>query len=271
MDTVPHWKDLLVVIRGGGDIASGIAFRLFSAGFRVVLLEVEHPTHIRRNVSFAQAIYDGRIDIEGVEGVRVDTSGEIGVMLSGGQIPVFVDPKAESLEFLQPAVLVDAILAKRNLGTIKSSASIVIGVGPGFDAGTDVHAVVETNRGHFLGRVIWKGSAQADTGIPSTVQGYSSERVLRAPVGGIIHPMKEIGDSVVKGQIIAAVGDTEIGAGIAGVVRGLINVGVAVAEGCKIGDIDPRNDSVYCSCISDKSFAVGGGVLEAVMRLLSTS
>lgn len=266
---IPHWKESLVLIRGGGDIASGIAYRLFSAGFPVAILEIDRPTHIRRTVSFAQAVYDGAIEIEGVTGVRTEIPEDVRKIVSRGQVPVLIDPKAESLELLKPAVLVDAILAKKNLGTVKSSAPIVIGVGPGFDAGRDVHAVVETNRGHFLGRVIWDGGAQADTGIPGTVQGYSRERVLRAPVAGIICPKKAIGDTVEKGQVIAAVGEAEIEAGISGVVRGLINEGLTVTKGYKIGDIDPRNDPVYCSRISDKSLAVGGGVLEAVMHLLS--
>jgi xanthine dehydrogenase accessory factor len=258
-----------VVIRGGGDIASGIAYRLKKSGFQVVILEIEKPMHVRRTVSYAQAIYDGEFTVEGIRAVKAESISHLSAILENGDIPVFIDDKGESIVRLGPTVVVDAILAKRNTGTRKTMASIVIGIGPGFEAGSDVDAVVETNRGHFLGRVIWSGKAQENTGIPGAIQGYTEERVIRANANGFVEPVKDIRDIVKAGEVVAWVNGTDSRATISGVVRGMMNTGVEVHKGCKIGDIDPRKSPSYCDTISDKALSVGGGVLEAILCLLT--
>ncbi|MFC1943244.1 selenium-dependent molybdenum cofactor biosynthesis protein YqeB [Chloroflexota bacterium] len=252
-------------MKGGGDLASGVAIRLFRSGFPVVITELPQPMVIRRPVAFAEAVYTGETSIEGVVARRVDRVEHIWPTLREGLIPVIVDPKAHIVEELHPTVLIDAIVAKRNMGTSLSDAPIVIALGPGFEAGVDAHAIVETNRGHDLGRVLWTGWAEPNTGIPSSVDGYAEERVLRAPVEGVVSVAKRIGEFVQKGEVVAWVNGTPVAATIQGVLRGLIKEGIKVAKGIKMGDIDPRGQPNYCFTVSDKALAVGGGVLEAVL------
>lgn len=259
-------KDI-VFIRGGGDIATGIAHKLYRCGFRVLVLEIEWPTVVRRKVSFAQAIFDGETVVEGVKAVKVINEEEIFMSWENDCIPVLIDSELNILEKIKPDILVDSILAKRNLGTNKRMAPITIGVGPGFKAGEDVHVVVETNRGHNLGKLIFDGFAEPNTKIPQEVMGYTSERVLRAPCDGIIKNVFDIGDYVSKGQIVAYVNGEPVKALINGVLRGLIMNNSEVKKGLKIGDIDPRKIKEYCFTISDKARAVGGGVLEAILYL----
>ncbi|GKX30035.1 hypothetical protein SH1V18_25150 [Vallitalea longa] len=255
----------LVIVRGGGDIASGTIHRLSKCGFKVIVLEIEKPTVIRRTVSFANAIYENEITIEGVKAVRVNSIEEAKDKLDGNIIPVLVDEYCDSIDRFQPEIVIDGILAKKNLGTNKAIAPIVIGLGPGFIANKDVHAVIETNRGHNLGRVIYDGETEKNTGIPGNIEGYSWERVIRSPGIGVIDTISEIGDIVEKGDCVGYVNDLPVLAPISGVVRGLIKAGIEVTKNFKIGDIDPRGKIDYCFTISDKARAVAGGVLEAIL------
>lgn len=261
----------LVLIKGAGDLASGIGLRLHRAGFGVVMTETARPLAVRRSVAFAQAVFDGACSVEGVKG-RLCSSAEAPGVLAGGEIPVLVDPQTQSLALLQPPVLVDAIMAKRNLGTRLADAPLVVALGPGFTVGADCHAIIETNRGHFLGRVLWQGSAEPDTGTPGEVPGVGgrASRVLRAPAAGRVEPLAAIGDSVKSGQPLALLrgpeGHTEdIVAPFDGVLRGIIHPTVDVIRGTKIGDVDPRAEREHCFTVSDKALAIGGGVLEAVL------
>lgn len=262
----------ITLIRGGGDLASGVALRLYRAGLRLLITELPQPLVVRRSVSFANAIYSGSCQVEGITAMKVSNL-EQALRISGeGRIPVLVDPDAIALAELRtgqaPLVLVDARMAKRSPETTLTSASLVIGLGPGFVAGENCHAVVETNRGHQLGRVIWQGGTEADTGIPDTLLSQDHSRVLRAPAPGLIQTRAQIGDHVEAGQVIAEVDGKPVMAPFAGVLRGLIHSGLPVWEGLKVGDVDPRDDARYCSLVSDKALAVGGGVLEVI---LSTS
>lgn len=258
---------MLVLIRGAGDIASGIAMRLFHAGFNIVMTDIEHPTSIRRTVCFSQAVYDGYARVEDITAVLASGMSDIKRIMHDHCIPVIVDPNADICSQLKPDVVVDAILAKTNLGTNTELAPIVIGVGPGFSAGKDCHAVIETMRGHTLGRVILQGSAKKNTNIPGLIGGYTGERVLRAPCDGIFIALKSIGDTVKEGETVATVDGTSVTATISGTIRGLLPNGTPVTCGLKSGDIDPRDEKEYCFLVSDKALAVGGGVLEAIMRL----
>lgn len=255
-----------MLIRGAGDLATGVAHRLYRAGFSVVMTELPEPLAVRRTVAFSECVFRGRWTVEGVEAVRVDSPGEALVLLEGGgvDIPVIVDPEGRAVKALAAPALVDARMAKRNLGTTIGDAQVVIGLGPGFVAGVDAHAVVETARGHYLGRAIYRGAAQENTGIPGEVEGYSSERVLRAPGDGVLRALAELGSRVGAGEAVAEVGRLPVRAKIDGVLRGLLRDGAPVREGQKIGDIDPRIDPAAIWHISDKARAVGGGVLEAV-------
>ena len=257
---------MLVVIRGAGDIATGIALRLYRCGFRLVLCEVSQPTDIRRTVCFAEAVRLGRTTVEGVEARRADLE-EVPELLEDGIIPVLVDPAAACVPALGPDAVVDAILAKRNLGTTRDMAPVVIGVGPGFTAGVDCHAAVETMRGHYLGRVLYEGSPLPDTRVPGLIGGYAGERVLRAPADGVFRGARQIGDQVRSGDIAGYVDGVPMVCTIDGVLRGLLADGVAVHRGMKSGDIDPRCVADHCFCASDKALAVGGGVLEAILAL----
>lgn len=253
-----------IVIRGGGDLATGIAHRLFNSGYNIVILEVEKPLAIRRKVSFSEAIYEGEVIVEGIKGVFARDIVSLRSIIKDGSIPICVDEKGDLIKLIKPMAVVDAIIAKKNLGTNKNMAPITIGVGPGFEAGIDVDLVVESNRGHYLGKVIHKGRAEKNTRIPGSVMGYTEERIVRATGNGIVKVFFHIGDRVEVGDIICKVGDLDVVAKISGILRGMIKEGLFVAKGLKIGDIDPRGDKEFAFTISDKGRAIGGGVLEAI-------
>ncbi len=254
-----------VFVRGGGDLASGVVLRLAHVGMRVLVLEIDQPLAVRRTVSFAQAVYDGQIDIEDVTARRVSSAGEAAQLASSRVVPVLVDPSAEARHELKPLVIVDARMTKHapDLGT--DAAEMTIGLGPGFIAGDNCHAVVETMRGPFLGRVYWSGTAADDTGLPETVSNHQADRVLRAPRDGLFEAHVAIGDLVEIGQILADVGGQPMKAVFPGVVRGMLQSGLQVKTGLKVGDIDPRNDPRLSRLISEKALAIGGGVLEAIL------
>ena len=248
-------------------MASAVAWRLYMANLRhIVMLEINNPLAVRREVSFCEAVHDGHKEVEGVKAVLAENSDEVPKCWTNNEIVVLVDPQWQSLDRLSAHVSVDAILAKRNLGTRKNEAELVIGLGPGFSAGADVHLVIETNRGHNLGRLVTSGSAEPNTGIPGSIKGYAEERVLRAPGDGIFEAQKQIGDAVNKDENLGLVGDTSVNAGIDGVVRGLIRSGSKVTHGMKLGDIDPRGEKSYCYTVSDKARAIAGSVLEGILR-----
>ncbi len=298
-------KNLLIVCRGAGDLATGIIHRLHRAGHRVIALETDYPAAIRRQVSFCEAVYDGSAAVEGVTArlvpaladAETDTETYLGIndtpaahvasekwdrsaieaVLEAGEVPLLIDPKGESIELLKPDVVVDAIIAKKNLGTTIDMAPLVIGVGPGFTAGQDVHLVIESMRGHNLARIITDGMAQPNTGVPGNIAGFTSERVIHAPAAGYIHDVRKIGDIVQKGDEIARIyPDKEsydnalseyvpVNATITGIIRGLIREGYYFREGFKIADIDPRESELTnCFTISDKARSIAGSVLEAV-------
>lgn len=298
-------KNLLIICRGAGDLATGIIHRLHRAGHRVIALETDYPAAIRRQVSFCEAVYDGSAAVEGVTArlvpaladAKTDTetysgindtpaahiasekwdSAAIEAVLEAGEVPLLIDPKGESIALLKPDVVVDAIIAKKNLGTTINMAPLVIGVGPGFTAGQDVHLVIESMRGHNLARIITDGMAQPNTGVPGNIAGFTSERVIHAPAAGYIHDLRKIGDIVQKGDEIARIyPDKEsydnalseyvpVNATITGIIRGLIREGYYFREGFKIADIDPRESELTnCFTISDKARSIAGSVLEAV-------
>lgn len=298
-------KNLLIICRGAGDLATGIIHRLHRAGHRVIALETDYPAAIRRQVSFCEAVYDGSAAVEGVTArlvpaladAETDTEIYSGIndtpaahvasekwdrsaieaVLEAGELPLLIDPKGESIELLRPDVVVDAIIAKKNLGTTINMAPLVIGVGPGFTAGHDVHLVIESMRGHNLARIITDGMAQPNTGVPGNIAGFTSERVIHAPAAGYIHDIRKIGDIVQKGDEIARIyPDKEsydnalseyvpVNATITGIIRGLIREGYYFREGFKIADIDPRESELTnCFTISDKARSIAGSVLEAV-------
>lgn len=258
---------MLVVIRGAGDIASGIALRLFRAGMQVVMCDLTVPTSIRRTVCFSEAIRLGETRVEGVRGVLCADAAAARAAAAAGDVAVLVDPEATCVRELAPDVLVDAILAKRNLGTTRDMAPVVIGVGPGFTAREDCDAAVETMRGHYLGRVYYEGSPIPNTAVPGLIGGYAGERVMRAPADGVFEPCVEIGAQVAAGDVCATVAGEPMRATIDGVVRGLLQAGVPVHKGMKCGDVDPRCHPEYIESASDKALAVGGGVLEAILAL----
>ncbi len=259
-------KDLTIVIKGAGEMASGVAVRLYRANFRrILMLETPSPLAVRRRVSFCEAIHDGSMIVEGVTAVRVADEEQMTAAWRKGQIAILVDPQGESVGSFGPEVLIDATLAKKNLGLSIDDAPLVVALGPGFEAGTDCHLVVETNRGHDLGRLLTVGMAEPNTGIPGDIEGYTNERVLRAPVAGLFVTEKKIGDRIKVGEVVGQVGETPAAAAIDGVLRGLIRPGSTVRMGLKIGDIDPRDDAGYCVSISEKARALGGAVLEAVL------
>ena len=252
----------LVLVKGAGDLATGVIARLSRSGFRVVATEIPQPTVIRRTVALAQAVYDGQFAVEELRG-RCVSPDQVDETIRQGAIPVLVDPLAESIGRLRPHVVVDAIVAKRNLGTRITDAPLVIALGPGFTVGVDCHVIVETNRGHYLGRVIHTGAAEPDTGLPGEIAGHGWDRVLRAPAAGIFHPVLSISDTVAAGDTVARVDETPIIAPLGGILRGLLREGLQVRAGMKVGDVDPRATRDHCFAISDKALAIGGGVLEA--------
>ncbi|MCI5512205.1 MAG: selenium-dependent molybdenum cofactor biosynthesis protein YqeB [Oliverpabstia sp.] len=262
----------LIIVRGGGDIATGTIYKLYQCGFDILILETEHPSAIRRNVAFSEAVYEKIQTVENITcTLAEDVSQAIG-LLEQKKLPVLVDPQGESIFVLKPFAVVDAILAKKNLGTNRQMAPITIALGPGFVAGADVDAVIETKRGHSLGRVIYQGKAIENTGIPGMIAGYAKERVIHSPAEGIFRNVKKITDTVRQGEVIAVVehGDKQIPvkASINGLLRGLLRDGYPVTEGFKIADIDPRIEEYKnCFTISDKARCIAGGVLEAILHL----
>ena len=258
---------MLVVIKGAGDIATGVAARLHRARFQVVMTDIAVPTAVRRTVSFSQAVTDGVATVEGVEARLAQSAEEAKSIVAGRQVAVLVDPKAACVQTLRPDAVVDAILAKENLGTKITDAPVVVAVGPGFTAGKDCHAVVETQRGHDLGRVILQGDAEPDTGIPGEIGGHSYLRVLRAPAAGAFREGLPIGTRVKAGDVVGMVGDTPLTVELDGILRGILADGVQVVPGMKAGDVDPRAVPEHCNTISDKARAVGGGALEAILEL----
>jgi xanthine dehydrogenase accessory factor len=256
-----------VVVRGGGDLASGAVCRLVRAGFRVAVLELDAPMLVRRSVCYGEAVFSGACVVEGITAHRSNVEDAEAVMQAGA-VPVIVDAGGASLSALRPDVLVDARMEKRNLGTRMADAPVVIALGPGFCAGEDCHAVIETNRGHFLGRAIYQGSAEPDTGEPGSIGSHTHTRVLRAPADGHVTAYAAIGDLIEHGAQVAMVGGQPVLAPFRGMLRGIIHERVAVRAGTKIGDLDPRAQREHCFTISDKSFSVGGGVLEAALHLL---
>jgi len=258
--------ELIVLIRGGGEVASGVAHRLHRSHFKVCMTEISHPLAVRREVAFSEAVYEGEKEVEGVRAELIARPEEVESLWKKGDIPILVDPDGKKTrKFLKPDVVVDAIMAKWNLGTQVSDAPLVIGLGPGFTAGDNVHIVVETNRGHLLGKVILSGTAEPDTGIPGEIGGYTIDRVLRTMKKGIFHPQKSIGDRVNEGAVVAVADEFPVIAKISGIVRGLLREGVEVKKGMKVGDIDPRGKKQSCFTVSDKVRAIGGGVLEAIL------
>lgn len=258
---------MLVMIRGAGDLATGIALRLYRSGLQVVMTEIEHPLAIRRTVCFSEAIRNGETVVEGVRAVHVHDRFALWNTLRSGDIPVIVDPEANKRNGIKPDVFIDACMAKRNLGTDINFAPIVIGIGPGFTAGKDCHAVIETMRGHTLGRVITEGMAIADTGTPGNIGGYTTERLLRTPCSGVFRTVKDIGAIVEADEIVAMVDDMPVKSQIKGVLRGILPDNTPVPKGMKCGDVDPRCVVSHCMLASDKALAIGGGVLEAIMSM----
>ncbi len=256
---------MLIVIRGGGDLATGVALRLYRSGMDVVICETAVPTSIRRTVCFSEAARLEEMMVEGVTARRAVPE-EVPALLAAGIIPVLVDPEGACIPGLRPDAVVDAILAKRNLGTSMDMAPIVVAAGPGFTAGVDCHAAVETMRGHYLGRVIYEGSPLPNTNIPGLIGGYAGERVLRAPADGVFEGAKRIGDRVEAGDVAGYVAGKPMVCTIGGTLRGLLADGVPVTKGMKSGDVDPRCEEAHCRCASDKALAVGGGVLEAILH-----
>ncbi len=261
--------DVSIVIKGAGEMASGIAHRLFMANMtRVCMVELEHPLCVRRTVSFSEALFAKQVEVEGVKGILAHGRAGVENAWTHGKIGVVVDPSWKIIAELRPDVVVDAILAKKNLGTRKGDAPVVIGVGPGFSAPDIVHAVIESNRGPNLGRAIYDGAAEVYTGIPAMKAGFSWERVLRAPHPGTVRHLKSIGDTVKAGEVVLYVNETSVRAAIDGTVRGLIRE-IEVGDQEKVGDIEPGIQPSYPWAISDKAMAIGGGVLEAIMHLLN--
>ena len=261
-------KELTIVIKGAGEMASGVAWRLYMANFKkILMLETANPLAVRREVSFCEALHDGSQTVEGVKAVMAGAIEDIHREWEQGRIAVAADPQWLLLEQVRPKVVVDSILAKRNLGTRMMDAELVIGLGPGFNAGRDVHMVIETNRGHDLGRIITAGAAEDNTGVPGAIAGFTEERVLRAPAAGRFKTTKSIGDFVMAGEIIGTVAGQKFFSRIDGVLRGLIRSETSVPRGLKIGDVDPRGKKQYCFTISEKARAIGGSVLEAVLRV----
>jgi len=259
---------MIVLVRGGGDLASGVALRLHRAGLQVVMTELPQPLSVRRLVSFSEAIYAGQFTLEGITARRVDDPTDtlrILQIYTRGQIPVLVDPEAVAIQNLHPTVVIDAQMKKQPVELIRSPVKLIIGLGPGFTVGENCHAVVETKRGHMLGRVIWQGSSEPDTGIPNSVGDHQAERVLRSPAGGTLKLFTEICDHLEEGQLIGEVSGQPVKAPFRGVLRGLIHPSVELAPGMKIGDVDPRDDPRYCTLVSDKSLAIAGGVIEAIL------
>lgn len=258
----------IIVVRGGGDIASGAIQKLYRSGFKVLVLETETPSAIRRKVAFCEAVYEKEIEIEGIKAKLVANDEEIQECWDSDILPVMIDSRGKVIERLKPLAVVDGILAKENFGTKRSLAPITVALGPGFSAPEDVDIVIETMRGHNLGRIIEEGRASENTGVPGVIAGFGIERVIYSDYSGVITNIEKIGNVVEKGDIIAVVGDNEIYASISGVLRGIIRDGYKVKKGLKIADIDPRiSEKDNCFTISDKARNIGGAVLESILYL----
>ncbi len=257
----------MIVIKGAGDLATGVATRLKKCGFNIVMTEISQPTTVRRTVAFSQVVYDEKVEVEGITAVLASNKEDINKIVEEGNVAVLVDEKAKIIDEIKPEIIIDAIIAKKNLGTKIDDANIVIALGPGFAAGIDCHCVIETKRGHYLGKAIYKGSAIPNTGVPGEVGGFSKERIIRAITDGKILPVSKIGDYVKKGDIVAYVNETPVLAKLDGIVRGMLQKDVSVFKGMKSGDIDPRCEKNHCFTISDKARSIGGGVLEAILHL----
>ncbi len=259
-------RQLTIVIKGAGEMATGIAHRLFVSGFtRIVMSEIARPIAVRRLVAFCEAVYDNGVSVEDVRAELIKDVSELPALWERKVIGVIVDEKASFIDAVKPDIIIDAIMAKRPRGSMRKPGAFTIGVGPGFVAPDDADAVVESNRGHDLGRVIYRGQAEPYTGVPGTTAGFTKERVLRSPHAGMVRPVKTIGDTVRKGETVAYVDETAVPAQIDGIVRGLIRP-IPVTDNEKLGDVEPRGEKRYCYTISEKAHAIGGGVLEAVMH-----
>lgn len=256
---------MLVLIKGAGDLATGTAVRLHRAGFEVVMTDIARPTAVRRTVAFCQCVYDGTATVEGVTARHVANATEARTALDRVEIPVLIDPEAKILKELPFDAVVDAILAKKNMGTRITDAAVVLALGPGFTAGEDCHGVVETMRGHDLGRLLTTGSAIPNTGVPGDIGGYTGERIIRATADGVFEPVAQIGQTVRKGDLVARSGGEPVCALMDGMVRGMLPAGLMVKAGMKSGDIDPRCEARHCFTVSDKARAIGGGVLEGLL------
>lgn len=261
---------MIVLIKGAGDLATGVAHRLKKCGFDIIMTEISEPTTVRRTVAFSQAVYDNNAEVEDIRAILISDVNEAKKVIKQGNIAVIIDEKAQIIKDIKPEVVVDAIIAKENLGTNIDDAPIVIGVGPGFTAGIDCNCVIETQRGHYLGKAMYNGSAIPNSGVPGDIGGYTKERIIRATCDGKISPVSKIGDYVEKGDIVAYINGTPIFSEISGIVRGILQKGVHVFKGMKSGDIDPRCEKNHCFTISDKARSIGGGVLEAILYLKST-
>ena len=261
----------LIIVRGGGDLATGTIYKLKKCGFPVLILETANPSAIRRNVAFCEAVYQGKQTVEDMVCCLAESPDQARQFLEAGKLTVLVDPAGDAIRELKPMAVVDGILAKKNLGTNRNMAPITVALGPGFTAGVDVDAVVETKRGHHLGRVLWSGCAAPNTGIPGIIGGYGRERVIHCPAWGILRNVKKITDTVTRGEVIAVVetreGTVPVKATLDGILRGLIRDGYPVTPGFKIADIDPRAEELgNCFTISDKARCIAGGVLEAILQ-----
>lgn len=257
---------MLILIKSAGDLASGVAVKLYHCGYDVIMTEIDRPTTVRCEVAFSRVVYQGSCELEGVKARHAATLDMVRQILAAGEIPVYTGPSEDILREFRVDVLVDAIIAKHNSGTRIDDAPLVIALGPGFTAGRDCHALIETMRGHDLGRVIYQGQAYPNTGVPGEIDGHGAERILRSCHDGVFQPLRHIGDMVNRGDIVAHVGEKNVYAQVSGVVRGLLPAGTPVRRGMKSGDIDPRARREYCFSISDKARNIAGGVLEAILH-----
>lgn len=263
-------ENKVVIVRGGGDLASGTINRLHNMGFKVLVLEIEKPNFIRRKVCYGQAVYEKEFLLEGIVSERADNLDEIKNIWADGRIPVYIDSQMEIVSKIKPIAVIDAIIAKKNLGMRKGIAPITIALGPGFEAGKDVDAVIETQRGHNLGRIIFEGFAAENTGVPGIIKGYGKERVIHAPASGKLKIVHDIGSIVQKNEIIAYIDSVPVYASLTGLIRGMIREGSVVEKGLKISDIDPREEELKnCYTISDKARTISGGVAEALFYLMN--
>ena len=270
---IPASRHVLVAVKGAGDLSTGVIHRLKRAGFAVMATELAHPTVLRRTIAFAEAIALGQMTVEDITAQHAHSIDDIRIILDNSFVPILIDPDGIAFKHMQPDVLIEATLSKYNTGITVNDAPIVIALGPGYEAGVDAHAVIETNRGHNLGRVYLEGYAEPNTGVPGTIGGYAGERLLRAPCAGRLYGVHQIGDQIREGDVVAVVKSGEVTApvtaAIPGILRGLVRDELAVSTGMKVGDLDPRAIREHCFTISDKSRAIGGGVLEAILYFMN--